>query len=127
MGRDRPELVLNGHQSDVKCLDWHPYRSLIVSGSRDSAVKLWDPKQGGCVRYDCVNCKLLHFEAVCSTISSHKKQINCCQWNQNGNWLATGSMDGLVKLFDIRVMKEFAVLRGQNTEVRFCLFDRISM
>ena len=35
----------------------------------------------------------------------------------NGNWLATGSTDGLVKLYDIRVMKEVEVWRGQNSEV----------
>jgi polyadenylation factor subunit 2 len=49
-GRDKPELTLLGHQNDVKCIDWHPFRALIVSGSRDSTLKLWDPKQGICVR-----------------------------------------------------------------------------
>lgn len=52
-----------------------------------------------------------------STISSHKKQVNCVQWNANGNWLASGSMDGLIKLYDIRTMKELEVWRGQNSEV----------
>lgn len=50
-GRDKPEQVLLGHQSDIKCVDWHPYRSLIVSGSRDSSIRLWDAKAGKCVRY----------------------------------------------------------------------------
>ena len=49
-GRDKPESVLLGHQSDVKSVDWHPQRALIVSGSRDSSIKLWDPKQGKCIR-----------------------------------------------------------------------------
>eukprot|EP01034_Spumella_vulgaris_P036774 gene36774-45367_t len=98
MGRDKPERVLNGHQSDVKCVDWHDYRSLIATGSRDSTVRLWDPRQG-------------------DTIYGHKKQVNCCEWNANGNWLATGSMDGLVKLFDIRTMREIEVWRGQNSEI----------
>ncbi len=35
----------------------------------------------------------------------------------NGNWLATGSRDFLVKLFDIRTMKEFGTLHGHNKEV----------
>ena len=50
VGNDTPDVVLQGHQSDVKCCEWHPYRSLIASGSRDSAVRLWDPKQGSCVK-----------------------------------------------------------------------------
>ena len=28
------------------------------------------------------------------------------EWNKNGNWLLTASRDHLVKLFDIRKMKE---------------------
>lgn len=65
-----------------------------------------------------------------STITAHKKQINCCQWNLNGNWLASGSTDGLIKIYDIRVMKEMESLRGQNSEVNksnvpfsFAFFD----
>jgi polyadenylation factor subunit 2 len=52
-----------------------------------------------------------------STITAHKKQVSCCQWNLNGNWLATGSTDGLIKLFDLRNMREMETLRGQNSEV----------
>ena len=43
--------------------------------------------------------------------------MNSCLWNANGNWLASGSMDGLIKLYDIRTMREVEVWRGQNSEV----------
>jgi polyadenylation factor subunit 2 len=49
-GTDRPEKVLTGHQSDIKSVDWHPFRSLLASGSRDTTVKLWDPRSGNCLR-----------------------------------------------------------------------------
>lgn len=43
-------LVLNdlGHGADVKCVHWHPYKSLVASGSKDNQqpVKLWDPRSG---------------------------------------------------------------------------------
>lgn len=50
-------------------------------------------------------------------IHAHKNTVLCCDWNRNGNWLATGSRDFLIKLFDIRKMKEFSTLYGQNKEV----------
>ncbi|XP_060551077.1 pre-mRNA 3' end processing protein WDR33-like [Ruditapes philippinarum] len=42
------EKILRGHGADVKCVDWHPQKSLIASGSKDNQVpiKLWDPKSG---------------------------------------------------------------------------------
>ena len=39
------------------------------------------------------------------------------QWNQNGNWLLTASRDHLVKLFDIRNMKEeLQTFKGHKKE-----------
>lgn len=41
-------LYYLGHGADVKCVDWHPSKSIIASGSKDSQqpLKLWDPKSG---------------------------------------------------------------------------------
>ncbi len=99
-GRDEPELEMQGHLQDIKCVDWHPFRSLIASGSRDTKVMLWDPKTGNNV----------------STIACSERQVNCLQWNANGNWLATGATDGFVKVYDIRVMKELETWRVNNGE-----------
>jgi polyadenylation factor subunit 2 len=40
---------MTGHGSDVKCVDWHPFKALIVSGSKDSQqpIILWDPRMNG--------------------------------------------------------------------------------
>ena len=38
------------------------------------------------------------------------------KWNSNGNWLLTGSRDHLLKLFDIRMMKELQTFRGHKKE-----------
>jgi polyadenylation factor subunit 2 len=100
----RQESTLSGHQMDVKAVEWHPYRSLIASGSRDSAVRLWDPKANPS-------------KACVSILTGHKKQIHCLGWNQNGNWLATGAKDNMLKIFDIRTMRELEVYRGHNSDV----------
>ena len=39
------------------------------------------------------------------------------KWNQNGNWLATAARDHLIKIFDIRMMKEMYVLKGHKNDV----------
>lgn len=42
----KEEHILTGHGWDVKCVSWHPQKSLIVSGSKDNLIKLWDAKSG---------------------------------------------------------------------------------
>lgn len=39
------------------------------------------------------------------------------QWNKNGNWLLTASKDHLLKLYDLRYMKqELQVFKGHKKE-----------
>ncbi|VDN05387.1 unnamed protein product [Thelazia callipaeda] len=97
------EKVLRGHGSDVRSVDWHPRKGLVCTGSRDSQqpVKLWDPKTGLCL----------------ATLHEHKNSVMAVQWNKNGNWLLTGSRDHLIKMYDIRMMREMHTYRGHKKEV----------
>ena len=38
-----------GHGWDVKCVEWHPTKGLLVSGSKDNMMKFWDPRTGNCI------------------------------------------------------------------------------
>jgi len=85
----------------VKCVAWHPRSSVVVSGSKDNLVKLWDPRSS----------KLL------ATLYGHKNTVTKVAWNDNGNWLLTASRDQLIKLYDIRAMKELHSFKGHHKEV----------
>ena len=37
-------LAFEGHNWDVRCIDWHPTKGLLASGGKDNLLKLWDPK-----------------------------------------------------------------------------------
>lgn len=47
----------------------------------------------------------------------HKNTVQACAWSPSGNLVATASRDQLVKVFDIRAMKELVTLRGHKKEV----------
>ncbi|XP_072896727.1 pre-mRNA 3' end processing protein WDR33 isoform X1 [Hemitrygon akajei] len=101
--RCHEERILRGHGADVKCVDWHPTKGLVVSGSKDSQqpIKFWDPKNGQSL----------------ATLHAHKNTVMEVKWNQNGNWLLTASRDHLCKMFDIRNLKEeLQVFRGHKKE-----------
>ena len=48
----------------------------------------------------------------------HRNTILGVQWNKNGNWLLTGSRDQLVRVYDIRTMKEMQSFKGHKREVQ---------
>ncbi|XP_008335663.1 pre-mRNA 3' end processing protein WDR33 [Cynoglossus semilaevis] len=101
--RCHEERILRGHGADVKCVDWHPTKGLVVSGSKDSQqpIKFWDPKTGQSL----------------ATLHAHKNTVMEVKWNLNGNWLLTASRDHLCKLFDIRNLKEeLQIFRGHKKE-----------
>ncbi|ROT83000.1 WD repeat-containing protein 33 [Penaeus vannamei] len=91
------------HGADVKCVDWHPSKSLLASGSKDNQqpIKLWDPRSG----------------QPLAKLHAHKSTVMDLKWNANGNWLCSASRDHLLKLFDIRNLStEFQVFRGHKKE-----------
>ncbi|KAG5408413.1 hypothetical protein IGI04_004732 [Brassica rapa subsp. trilocularis] len=90
-----------GHGWDVKCVDWHPTKSLLVSGGKDQLVKIWDTRTA---------------RELCS-LHGHKNMVLSVKWNQNGNWLLTASKDQIVKLYDIRTMKELESFRGHKKDL----------
>ncbi|KAJ7611655.1 WD40-repeat-containing domain protein [Roridomyces roridus] len=97
----RVENVLTGHGWDVKCVEWHPTKGLLVSGSKDNDIKFWDPRTG----------------TVLSTLHQHKNTIQALSWSPKGDMVASASRDQTVRVFDIRAMKEFRVFKGHKKEV----------
>ncbi|KAF7359148.1 hypothetical protein MSAN_01256400 [Mycena sanguinolenta] len=97
----RIESTLTGHGWDVKCVEWHPTKGLLVSGSKDNDIKFWDPRTG----------------TVLSTLHQHKNTIQALSWSPNGDMVASASRDQTVRVFDIRAMKEFRTFKGHKKEV----------
>lgn len=46
--------IFLGHGWDVKCVEWHPTKGLLVSGSKDNQIKFWDPRTGTVLSTLCV-------------------------------------------------------------------------
>lgn len=97
------ESVLTGHGWDAKCVDWHPTKGLLVSGSKDHLVKLWDPRSGG----RCL-----------TTLHGHKNTITKTLFNPiTGNCLATSARDNTARIFDLRMMRDVLLLKGHEKDI----------
>jgi polyadenylation factor subunit 2 len=86
----------------VRSCDWHPTKGLIVSGSKDHRVKLWESRSGKCL----------------TTLSSSKNLVTKTVFEKTqGTLLATCGKDQIVRIFDLRMMRDVLMLRGHDSEV----------
>ncbi len=60
-------------------MDFHPRSHLVVSGSFDQTVKLWDVRSGDCVK----------------SVSAHSEPVTSVNFNRDGSLVASCSFDGL--------------------------------
>ena len=54
------------------------------------------------------------------TIYGHKNTVLKIAWNGNGNWLLSAGRDQLLKVFDLRTLREIRSFRGHQKEVYLC-------
>jgi polyadenylation factor subunit 2 len=96
------ESTLSGHGWDAKSCDWHPTKGLLVSGSKDHLVKLWDPRTGRCL----------------TTLHGHKNTITKTLFERvRGMCLATSARDQTARVFDLRMMRDICLLRGHEKDI----------
>ena len=114
--RCHEECAMAGHGGDVKGLEWHPSSSIIASASKDALIKLWDARAGGKTR-GLGSSSGTNTGGCVATMHGHKGSVLTCTWNRNGNWLLSGARDQVIKVWDIRMLREINNMRGHGKEV----------
>ena len=61
-------------------------QSLVASGSKDTLIKMWDPRAGG---------------NALQTMHAHKAPLSSLLWHRNGHWLLSSARDHIVKVCNV--------------------------
>eukprot|EP00286_Rhodomonas_abbreviata_P008538 CAMPEP_0181327352 /NCGR_PEP_ID=MMETSP1101-20121128/22052_1 /TAXON_ID=46948 /ORGANISM="Rhodomonas abbreviata, Strain Caron Lab Isolate" /LENGTH=396 /DNA_ID=CAMNT_0023435999 /DNA_START=114 /DNA_END=1300 /DNA_ORIENTATION=+ len=98
-----PVCPVRGHHGNVNVLCWSPDGSMVLSGSSDKSLKVWDGDM---------------LSEMDSTLM-HPGEVTCIAWTRDGRTVLSGCSDGLLREWD--ATKNFSLLRelaGHSDRVR---------
>lgn len=104
-----PIRRLIGHSHSVYCVKLNPIGTLLISGSFDETIKVWDFLGG----------KLLR------TLPGHSEVVSCLDFSRDGSIIVSGSFDGLIRMWDTtsgQCLKTLVVAQETNAPVSFISF-----
>ncbi len=88
---------LEGHRDVAQCLAFHPTRPLLVSGSSDRTVRVWD----------------LTTHAEVLVLEDHDNEVRELAFSPDGSELASVAWDGTVRVLDAETWELRAVVRSE--------------
>ncbi|MBV7333122.1 WD40 repeat domain-containing protein, partial [Chloroflexi bacterium TSY] len=92
--------TLSGHTDSVFSVAFSPDGQMLVSGSMDKTVRLWDVQSGRCLK----------------TLSDHSTSVLC---------VASGDADATIKLWDVQTGMCLKTLLGHTSWIRAMVFRPI--
>ncbi|KDQ63157.1 hypothetical protein JAAARDRAFT_120290 [Jaapia argillacea MUCL 33604] len=97
-------VVLKGHKNAVSSIGWCPVTAkgqneLLATSGFDGTARLWDSVTGDCLKI----------------FQDHKRPVYALTFSPNGRWLATGSGDGWLHVYDVKeVVKKWSWYAGSE-------------
>jgi WD40 repeat protein len=99
--------VFEGHAGPVRSVAFSADDRLIVSGSWDWTVRVWDAQTG----------------IECAVLEGHTNHVDCVAFSTNGRHVISGSRDRTVRVWDVQTGVQRAVLEGHTDEVTSVAFS----
>ena len=93
--------ILTGHTNVVSSLAFSLDGTLLVSGSKDKTVKLWDMQTGGAVK----------------TFDGHASAVSSVSISPDRAVITSGSQDGTIRLWDVRTGEHSQIVIGHGSDV----------
>ena len=116
---DSPPRLLEGHSRDVLTVVFSPDGAAVLSGSQDGTVKQWDAATGNLIR------TLSLWDDFSYEVGDQKRdaEVWSMAFSPDGKLLATGALNGTLRLWDLETARQRASLGGHTAQVARLAFS----
>src|SRR5262249_34581175 len=98
---------LTGHTSAVYAVAFSPDGKMVVSGSGDRTLRVWDVVSGQSLR----------------TLQGHTSDVNAVAFSPDGKMVVSGSYDGTLRVWDVSSGQSLRTLTGHTSTVNAVAFS----
>jgi WD40 repeat protein/serine/threonine protein kinase len=89
-------IKLAGHDEPVRSVSFSPNGQLLLSGSEDHSVRVWDVALGKAVK----------------ALRGHGRSVRACEFSPDGKWALSGGDDESVRVWNVAGYQEMRVLHA---------------
>ena len=120
----RQEKVFLGHEGPVFAAAFSPDGSQVASAGYDKRVLVWQPDKIDQVDLEVLVSKDPLRPQPSRSFEGHSAPVRTVAYSADGQSIASGGDDNIVRVWDAATGKPTAVLRGHSRPVETCAFRR---
>jgi len=111
-GSSQPLATLAAHAGGVKALAWKPDDQSLITAGDDGKIEIWEPRSGTRTK----------------GIEGYPAPITCLAFSSDGNVLAAGSDNGIIRLWDAGGSWSSTLLKDEpnDTQAGECKFTALA-